>query len=81
MAVGLGSVLMNSIGKLGADPEKLSVASITLFVGLLAVCIMLGHLLEENRWINESVITLFIVSYSKRRIQFSLVMVFSACLV
>ncbi|KAK4433949.1 Sodium/hydrogen exchanger 2 [Sesamum alatum] len=48
------------------DPVKLatsdhaSVVSITLFVTLLCTCIVIGHLLEENRWMNESIIALII---------------------
>ncbi|KAL3531417.1 hypothetical protein ACH5RR_010739 [Cinchona calisaya] len=32
--------------------------SITLFVTLLCTCIVIGHLLEEHRWINESITAL-----------------------
>jgi hypothetical protein len=38
------------------------VVSINLFVALLCACIVLGHLLEENRWVNESITALIIVS-------------------
>ncbi|OVA04366.1 Na+/H+ exchanger [Macleaya cordata] len=31
------------------------VVSINLFVTLLCACIIIGHLLEENRWMNESI--------------------------
>lgn len=41
------------------DPQE---RAITLFVLLLCACIVIGHLLEESRWINESVTALFIVS-------------------
>lgn len=34
--------------------------SITLFVALLCACIVIGHLLEENRWMNESITALVI---------------------
>ncbi|MBA0604958.1 hypothetical protein Godav_017580, partial [Gossypium davidsonii] len=30
-----------------------SVVSINMFVALLCACIVIGHLLEENRWMNE----------------------------
>ncbi|XP_009604452.1 sodium/hydrogen exchanger 1-like isoform X1 [Nicotiana tomentosiformis] len=43
-----------------ADDDQVSVDSITLFVALLCGCIVIGHLLEENRWINESVTALAI---------------------
>lgn len=65
MGVGLGSVSRAILGKLASsDPDEVSVSSITLFVTLLCICVVLGHLLEENRWINESVNALFIVSYT-----------------
>lgn len=42
--------------------DHTSVVSLNLFVALLCGCIVIGHLLEENRWINESIIALVIVS-------------------
>lgn len=42
--------------------DHASVTSITLFVSLLCACIVLGHLLEESRWMNESITALIIVS-------------------
>ncbi|KAM3371730.1 hypothetical protein ACQJBY_018895 [Aegilops geniculata] len=46
-------------GALGTS-DHASVVSITLFVALLCACIVLGHLLEENRWLNESITALII---------------------
>lgn len=43
--------------------DHASVVSINLFVTLLCACIVLGHLLEENRWMNESITALAIVSF------------------
>ena len=40
-----------------------SVVSMNLFVALLCACIVIGHLLEENRWMNESITALLIVSF------------------
>ncbi|KAH7678781.1 Cation/H+ exchanger CPA1 family protein [Dioscorea alata] len=40
--------------------EHASVESITLFVALLCACIVIGHLLEESRWMNESITALAI---------------------
>ncbi|KAH7857832.1 hypothetical protein Vadar_017001 [Vaccinium darrowii] len=40
--------------------DHASVVSINLFVALLCACIVLGHLLEENRWMNESITALLI---------------------
>ena len=42
--------------------DHASVVSMNLFVALLCACILIGHLLEENRWINESIIALAVVS-------------------
>ncbi|CAN6690546.1 unnamed protein product [Malus baccata var. baccata] len=40
--------------------SEASVNSITLFVVLLCLCILIGHLLEKNRWMTESVTALLI---------------------
>ncbi|KAK4405643.1 Sodium/hydrogen exchanger 1 [Sesamum angolense] len=40
--------------------DHTSVVSINLFVTLLCACIVIGHLLEENRWMNESITALII---------------------
>ncbi|XP_078446639.1 sodium/hydrogen exchanger 2-like isoform X2 [Wolffia australiana] len=45
---------------LGTTSDRASVISITIFVVLLCLCIILGHLLEENRWMNESITALLI---------------------
>lgn len=42
--------------------DHASIVSMNLFVALLCACIVLGHLLEENRWMNESITALLIVS-------------------
>ncbi|KAK4482215.1 hypothetical protein RD792_009357 [Penstemon davidsonii] len=59
MGVGLGSALIK-LGDLSSDSDQVSVESIVLAVGLLCVCILIGHLLEKARWINESDAALFI---------------------
>ncbi|MFS7911845.1 putative cation/H+ exchanger, CPA1 family [Helianthus anomalus] len=43
-----------------ATSEYSYVVSMNLFVALLCACIVIGHLLEENRWMNESITTLVI---------------------
>ncbi|KAI3804618.1 hypothetical protein L1987_26306 [Smallanthus sonchifolius] len=52
------------LGKMGstrlATSEYASVVSMNLFVALLCACIVIGHLLEENRWMNESITALVI---------------------
>ncbi|MED6182283.1 monovalent cation:H+ antiporter, CPA1 (nhx1) [Stylosanthes scabra] len=40
--------------------DHASVVSMNLFVALLCACIIIGHLLEENRWLNESITALLI---------------------
>nr|ABU49649.1 Na+/H+ antiporter [Salsola soda] len=40
--------------------DHASVVSMNLFVALLCGCIVIGHLLEENRWTNESITALLI---------------------
>lgn len=40
-----------------------SIVSMNLFVALLCACIVIGHLLEENRWVNESITALLLVSH------------------
>ncbi len=45
------------------SPESVpDVVALALFASLLCVCIVVGHLLEEYRWINESVTAILFVS-------------------
>lgn len=53
--------MLGTVNSLGTSDYS-SVVSITLFVTLLCACIVIGHLLEENRWMNESITALVIVS-------------------
>uniref|UniRef100_A0A804QFT1 Sodium/hydrogen exchanger 2 n=1 Tax=Zea mays TaxID=4577 RepID=A0A804QFT1_MAIZE len=54
--MGLGAAMA-----LGDPPaDYASIAAVGLFVALMCVGIIVGHLLEENRWMNESITTLFI---------------------
>lgn len=50
MEMGILASLSNSSSILNVS----TVVAITLFFTLLCFCIILGHLLEENRWANES---------------------------
>ncbi|OEL17024.1 Sodium/hydrogen exchanger 2 [Dichanthelium oligosanthes] len=59
MGLGLVAHLVR-LGVLGSTSDHASVVSINLFVTLLCACIVLGHLLEENRWVNESITALII---------------------
>ncbi|XP_074312215.1 sodium/hydrogen exchanger 1-like [Silene latifolia] len=45
---------------MGLNSVEASVESISLFVVLLCVSIVFGHLLEKNRWINSTIIALLI---------------------
>ncbi|XP_006352635.1 sodium/hydrogen exchanger 4 [Solanum tuberosum] len=36
------------------------VVSITVFVAILCLCLVIGHLLEENRWVNESITAIIV---------------------
>ncbi|XP_072953923.1 sodium/hydrogen exchanger 1-like [Typha angustifolia] len=58
MGVDLGTT-MSKLG-LSLNSDYASIVSITMFVALLCVCIVIGHLLEESRWMNESIIALLI---------------------
>ncbi|CAH9080473.1 unnamed protein product [Cuscuta europaea] len=40
--------------------DHASVVSMNLFVALICACIVIGHLLEESRWMNESITALMI---------------------
>nr|AAQ08988.1 Na/H antiporter Nhx1 [Tetragonia tetragonoides] len=59
MAFDLSYFVSNKLGML-ATSDHASVVSMNLFVALLCGCIVLGHLLEENRWMNESITALII---------------------
>lgn len=56
----LASQLARQLGGALSTSDHASVVSINLFVALLCACIVLGHLLEENRWLNESITALII---------------------
>ncbi|TYI64256.1 hypothetical protein E1A91_D09G075600v1 [Gossypium mustelinum] len=59
MTIGIISfALANSETTFASDHGP--IVSINLFVALLCGCIVIGHLLEENRWMNESITALAI---------------------
>ncbi|KAG7969030.1 hypothetical protein I3843_07G010000 [Carya illinoinensis] len=58
MAIGLSSVIPKL--QMLFTSDHASVVSMNLFVALLCACIVIGHLLEENRWMNESITALVI---------------------
>lgn len=59
MAIGILSSIIAKSGTLAASDHS-SVVSMNLFVALLCGCIVIGHLLEESRWMNESITALAI---------------------
>ncbi|KAK4484781.1 hypothetical protein RD792_007375 [Penstemon davidsonii] len=54
---------MEMARNLGERHEQ--VVPITLFVAVLCLCLVIGHLLEENRWVNESITALLIVLHQE----------------
>ncbi|CAH8337568.1 unnamed protein product [Eruca vesicaria subsp. sativa] len=58
----MASLLDSLVSKMPSlsTSDHASVVSLNLFVALLCACIVLGHLLEENRWMNESITALLI---------------------
>nr|ADB80440.1 NHX1 [Malus zumi] len=59
MAVAHLSMMISKLQNLSTSDHS-SVVSMNLFVALLLACIVIGHLLEENRWVNESITALLI---------------------
>jgi sodium/hydrogen exchanger 8 len=61
--------LMVALNLSATDVEKnivhdhAQVVSLTLFVAILCLCLLIGHLLEGNRWINESIVAVFVVRH------------------
>nr|AKO69811.1 Na+/H+ antiporter [Agrostis stolonifera] len=60
MGTGAVAAQLARLGGALSTSDHASVVSINLFVALLCACIILGHLLEENRWLNESITALII---------------------
>ncbi|OIW07135.1 hypothetical protein TanjilG_10108 [Lupinus angustifolius] len=58
MAFDLSSVVSKL--QMVSTSDHASVVSMNLFVALLCACIVIGHLLEENRWMNESITALLV---------------------
>lgn len=58
MGVNLGALVLKSAGLSVSDYD--SIIAINIFVSLLCCCIVIGHLLEGNRWVNESITALVI---------------------
>jgi hypothetical protein len=58
MGLDLGAVL--KAGGLAVS-DRDAIVSINIFIALLCSCIVIGHLLEGNRWVNESITALVMV--------------------
>lgn len=48
-----------TVKNIGSDHAL--VVPLTFFVAVLCFCLVIGHLLEENRWVNESITAIIIV--------------------
>lgn len=61
--------LMVALNLMQSDADKnlahdhAQVVPMTLFVAVLCLCLVIGHLLEESRWINESIVAIFVVRH------------------
>lgn len=55
------SSIAEAVGNLAHDHAQ--VVPISLFVAVLCLCLVIGHLLEENRWMNESIVAILVVSH------------------
>ncbi|CAH9120012.1 unnamed protein product [Cuscuta epithymum] len=51
---------LDLVQSLGTSSSHEHVVPITVFVAVLCFCLVVGHLLEENRWVNESITAIFI---------------------
>ncbi|KAJ4725200.1 Sodium/hydrogen exchanger [Melia azedarach] len=55
-------MMMMELTEFGRNLSKdhAPVVPISMFVAILCLCLVVGHLLEENRWVNESITAIFI---------------------
>lgn len=60
MGLDLGELAFRYTGLAVSDHD--SIVAINIFIALLCGCIVFGHLLEGNRWVNESTTALVLVS-------------------
>ena len=65
-------LLLSRLNMLSTSDNS-SVVSMNLFVTLLCACIVISHLLEENRWMKESITALLIVRKIDLRFQSNIV--------
>jgi ABC-type dipeptide/oligopeptide/nickel transport system permease component len=56
------------------------VVPLMVFVAVLCLCLIIGHLLEENRWVNESITAILtVISVSLSSLSFSVCVCLYAC--
>ncbi|KAL5735819.1 hypothetical protein ACOSQ2_030607 [Xanthoceras sorbifolium] len=58
MMMGMGMGIIEFGRNLKHDHEQ--VVPISIFIAILCLCLIIGHLLEENRWVNESITAILI---------------------
>ncbi|CAJ1944594.1 unnamed protein product [Sphenostylis stenocarpa] len=52
------SLIWEGVKNLATDHAP--VVPISLFVAVLCLCLVIGHMLEENRWVNESIVAIIV---------------------
>jgi hypothetical protein len=62
MGADLGALALKYTGMSLSVSDYDSIVAMNIFVALLCGCIVFGHLLEGNRWVNESTTALVMVS-------------------
>jgi hypothetical protein len=62
MGTDLGALALKYTGMSLSVSDYDSIVAMNIFVALLCGCIVFGHLLEGNRWVNESTTALVMVS-------------------
>ncbi|KAK4795939.1 hypothetical protein SAY86_028265 [Trapa natans] len=60
MVTGSSSMMTTGLGMFSSSDHTSVIVSLNLFVALLCMCIVAGHYLEKNRWMNESITALAI---------------------
>ena len=61
----------------GTAGSSTTVVSICVFTAVLCLCLVAGHLLEENKWVNESITALIIVRPTYSSLSTNSVLLFS----
>jgi hypothetical protein len=61
MGTDLGALALRYTGMSLSVSDHDSIVAINIFIALLCGCIVFGHLLEGNRWVNESTTALIMV--------------------